>query len=534
ESYPNCYFKQTADIDLSGYTCWNALCGEYSSNGNPTNPFTGVYDGGNKKIKNFTIHSSESIEYAGLFGCVNSGTIKNLTVDGFSIRGATENTPLNVFGLGIIATQIDNNSSITDCHITDSSAQNATYSSSIADVGPINSGLGVGGICYDNNGIITNCSVEKCQFKCLADNAQSVFIGGICVENFGTITNCSLKEVIIDCSVNLQSGSEKIGGICVNNCFATLTSCSLINSYISGSKGETGALYVGGISAYHDSNESITSCEVQNSRVSGSGRGAYVGGIAAFSGEGRSIATCSVKNGSLVDGTGNDCSVGGIGGNNLAVTNSYLDGSTVKVNGETCMIGGVCGKGLDITKCYVKDSDVFETTSGSGGNVGGICGRNENNIASCYLLNSNVSGTRYVGGISGYLNYFGYAPIVSSCYVSEDDNHSISKANSSGEVKLGYLVGLLYKNDSNPAFNAKIKDSFYNRTASNLSDLVYYVGNGTTNSAPPNDYGYAINCYGGINATNFANQTWSNDAWSDYKTINATNWPPDLKENPRP
>ncbi|MBP5469796.1 MAG: hypothetical protein J6Z11_11195, partial [Candidatus Riflebacteria bacterium] len=57
-----------------------------------------------------------------------------------------------------------------------------------------------------------------------------------------------------------------------------------------------------------------------------------------------------------------------------------------------------------------------------------------------------------------------------------------------------------------------IKDCFYNGTGS----LVGYK-----------QYDHPeTNCYGGITGDNFANQTWSNDAWSDYST---SSFPPALQ-----
>ena len=285
---------------------------------------------------------------------------------------------------------------------------------------------------------------------------------------------------------------------------------------------------MGGISAFHGSNTEITSCEVQNSRVSGSGLYAYVGGIAGRSDRASSISLSSVKSGSLIEGTGYDCSVGGIGGCYLAVTNSYLDGSTVIGNGNSFRIGGICGSGNVITKCYVKDSDISETSTSYSGNVGGISGYNEKNITSCYLLNSNVTGSGngsddYVGGICGYLHHSsGDVPIVSSCYVIEDANHSVSKTNSTGEGKLGYLVGCR-NTKSDEAEDAIIKDCFYNGTGT-------LVGYKQYNDPERPE----TNCYGGINSlsaftTDNSNpRAWSDGAWSDYKEINSTNWPPKL------
>ncbi|MBQ2593714.1 MAG: hypothetical protein II567_10600, partial [Candidatus Riflebacteria bacterium] len=64
--------------------------------------------------------------------------------------------------------------------------------------------------------------------------------------------------------------------------------------------------------------------------------------------------------------------------------------------------------------------------------------------------------------------------------------------------------------------------------------LVNSVGSESSSSAPPNDYGYITNCYGGVTSENFSGKTWSSGAWSDYDAVSASSWPPDLSENRRP
>ena len=69
------YFKLTADIDLGAYTgtSFNII------GPNSTTPFTGVFDGNDHTISNFT-YSSTGTDYIGLFGCVDDqdAEIKNL------------------------------------------------------------------------------------------------------------------------------------------------------------------------------------------------------------------------------------------------------------------------------------------------------------------------------------------------------------------------------------------------------------------------------------------------------------------------
>ena len=77
---------------------------------------------------------------------------------------------------------------------------------------------------------------------------------------------------------------------------------------------------------------------------------------------------------------------------NVGVIDSYFNGHYY--------VGGVCGYNTGnatITGCYNTG-----TVSGSGDNVGGVCGRNDNGtITDCYNTGT-VSGTNYVCGVCGW------------------------------------------------------------------------------------------------------------------------------------
>ena len=66
------------DIDLSSIANWTPI-------GTENAPFTGTFDGNGHSIKGLYINASDS-NYQGLFGYVDSGTVKNLTVSG-SVSG---------------------------------------------------------------------------------------------------------------------------------------------------------------------------------------------------------------------------------------------------------------------------------------------------------------------------------------------------------------------------------------------------------------------------------------------------------------
>jgi hypothetical protein len=75
-SAPDLYFKQTANIDLSGVASWVPI-------GTDTNPFNDSYDGGDFEISNLKITSlfnGRQIDSTGLFGNIFEAVLKNLEV----------------------------------------------------------------------------------------------------------------------------------------------------------------------------------------------------------------------------------------------------------------------------------------------------------------------------------------------------------------------------------------------------------------------------------------------------------------------
>lgn len=87
-TYSGKYFKQTANIDLSGEE-WIPIANSkgYSV---PNNSFQGIYDGGGYIIKNLTV-KNDNVRFAGLFGYLKENSvIKNLGVENCNIQTKKE------------------------------------------------------------------------------------------------------------------------------------------------------------------------------------------------------------------------------------------------------------------------------------------------------------------------------------------------------------------------------------------------------------------------------------------------------------
>ena len=83
-NYSGKYFKQTADIDLSGED-WIPIANSKGYN-DLNNSFQGIYDGGGYIIKNLTV-KNDNVKFAGLFGFLKENSvIKNLGVENCNIQ----------------------------------------------------------------------------------------------------------------------------------------------------------------------------------------------------------------------------------------------------------------------------------------------------------------------------------------------------------------------------------------------------------------------------------------------------------------
>ena len=135
--------------------------------------------------------------------------------------------------------------------------------------------------------------------------------------------------------------------------------------------------------------------------------GAYGGGVCGLN-ENGVLQNCS--NSSTV--IGKDDNIGGVCGDNRGTIRSCYNTASVRgidSSGETEKLGGVCGyneKGGIIVNCFNEG-----TVSGTGHNVGGVCGDNRGTIKSCYNTAS-VSGRYDVGGVCGE-NYNG---TITNCF----------------------------------------------------------------------------------------------------------------------
>jgi len=207
-------FQLRADIDLAEYTETNFnIIGSYT-NFDDNRPFTGVFDGNDHTVSNFT-YTSHTAEAAGLFGYV-TGEIKNLGLISPNISAGAG------YNVGSLAGNLGKGT-ITGC-----------YARGVTVWGSSN----VGGLVGSTDGRIENCYSSGMIW---GDTYAAGFVGQV---GDGTVLNCYSTATV--------SGSVNVGGFVgktakeksvVRNCYATGSVTG--DSYVGGMAGqvEQGAVY---------------------------------------------------------------------------------------------------------------------------------------------------------------------------------------------------------------------------------------------------------------------------------------------------
>ena len=176
-SYAGEYFLQTENFDLADKK-WTPI-GSSSSQA-----FRGHFDGGNKGVYCLNVDITGS--YAGLFGYIRSGSVRNVGV----FSGSVKSTGYNNVG-GIVGALVGN-----------SSMENCTASVNVS--GNVNVGGLVGSI---SGSTVSNCHFLSGEITGIGNDNNS--IGGI-VGNAQTGAS-----TVRDCSANASvKGKQLVGGLC--------------------------------------------------------------------------------------------------------------------------------------------------------------------------------------------------------------------------------------------------------------------------------------------------------------------------------
>lgn len=340
--YPESYFIQTADIDLTEYLAaggdgYNSGEG-WVSIGTSSEPFAGNYDGDGCKIAGLWINRPNAY-YQGLFGYVISGA--------------------NISDIHLIGTEI--------------------YADEY-----------IGALAGYSAAEISGCTAESVNIMC-----EDMYAGGLVGQNSGSITNCSTTGTV-------KADYEYAGGLVAYN-YSNVSSG--FTGYIGDSFSEADVTYLnsdeyelegaGGLVGYNSGGT------VENSYAAGSVTGhESVGGLVGENWQGTvtgCYATGDVRGISDYEGY-MGYYVGGLIGENTylsSVENCHTEGN---VTGQI-EAGGLIGyNGASIQECYA--------TGNVAGieKVGGLVGYSSGYIENTYATGS-ATGAQYVGGLVGYLDY---------------------------------------------------------------------------------------------------------------------------------
>ena len=185
--------KLESDINL-GNQPWTPI--GTSTNLSAGDTFQGTFDGQGFTITGLNV---EHQDVAGLFGYVYGATIKNVTIEGATIKS-------NHYAGGVVAWVLNNKGNIQipmvieNCHV-----KNSTITSTPEEVnGEWDNGDKVGGIvgyaCYwsedhgkNDGAVIKDCSVENTTIKAYRD-----FAGIVGYASHATIEKCSVKDITLE------------------------------------------------------------------------------------------------------------------------------------------------------------------------------------------------------------------------------------------------------------------------------------------------------------------------------------------------
>ena len=171
------YFKLGNDITYSYTTNWDNVTStenNYTAIGRVSTPFQGIFDGCGYTVRGIRIYNNLDDDI-GFIGCLNVGTIKNLTLSDTRITGG------NRLG-GIVGK--NHSGLVQNCHVTGTVNIHGSY----CDVH--------GGIAGTNSyvGIITDCT---CSASITYSGSGHKGYGGIVGYNYGEVNNCLVLEASI-------------------------------------------------------------------------------------------------------------------------------------------------------------------------------------------------------------------------------------------------------------------------------------------------------------------------------------------------
>lgn len=258
--YPRNYFKQTQDIDYDLSVARSLTSVD--------EPFSGVYDGNNRKIKNATVYNS-------LFKEIGAdGVVKNLTFTGVTVnaKDITDGDKKASCVGGLVETnngKLENitveNSAFTTCgglvftNTETGMIRNCKISADLTVSDPVTNEVNIGLVAAKNCGAIDRCDASGTVSCNNSKNGTSIRIGGIVGSNEGRVLTCKFV-------------SDQAGG---KPCMIRLSRCVSYSSIYT--------KYVGGIAGYNNNTLDGCECSASFDLDEPSKENVTIGGIVGYS-----------------------------------------------------------------------------------------------------------------------------------------------------------------------------------------------------------------------------------------------------------
>ena len=219
------YFKQTADIDLTGVT-WEPIgySGKYY--------FAGNYDGGGHSITNAVSTGKvdpDGYATAGIFGWAAFGSVENLHVKNANFVATGQNNYSYVGGIAGVCY----GSSIKNCSVENSSLE-SRHNNNNNCAGSI--------VGYSTGGTFEKCAAENNQIRTMAYGGG--FVGEV-DDGYGvgnsTFTNCYVANCTVISETDDSQGTSFSGGfageitdstLTIQNCYVYLATLSTVGNAV--------------------------------------------------------------------------------------------------------------------------------------------------------------------------------------------------------------------------------------------------------------------------------------------------------------
>ena len=222
-NYHGYYFKQTANLDLSGIDNWDPI--GYSGSGLY---FAGNYDGDGhtiSKAKSTGKNDDDGFATAGIFGWVAFGSVKNLHVKNANFVATGQNNYSYVGGIAGVCY----GSSIINCSVVNSFLESKRNSNNNC------AGSIVG---YSTGGTFEKCAAENNQVKTMAYGGG--FVGEVDDDpDYGagtsTFTNCYTANCSVSSETDDVQGTSFAGGFVgeMTNSALTVQNCYVYQATLS-------------------------------------------------------------------------------------------------------------------------------------------------------------------------------------------------------------------------------------------------------------------------------------------------------------